>query len=127
MKRKRRTLGNFRSEFEQNINEILKQGNFSYESEKIQYHIPRTYTPDFIHASGVYVEAKGFFREGDTQKYKAIRDCLPADRELVFVLMKPEQKVRRGTKLTMASWCEKEGIKWYCMDTLGELVDYVNS
>ena len=125
-RRQRRKLGNFRSEFEQSVNDRLK-GQFSYESEKVPYNIPRVYTPDFVHQKGVLVECKGFFREGDTQKYKAIKDSLPADNELVFVLMKPDQKVRKNTKLTMAQWCDKHGIKWYTIDTLQELIDYVNS
>lgn len=125
-RRQRRKLGNFRSEFEQSVNERLK-GQFEYETEKVSYYIPRVYTPDFVHPSGVLVECKGFFREGDTQKYKAIKDCLPCFNELVFVLMKPDQKVRKNTKLTMAQWCDKHGIKWYTIDTLQELIDYVNS
>ena len=124
---KRSASSNFRSEFENTVNTQLNHEGFTYETEKIQYNIPRVYTPDFVHASGVLVECKGFFREGDTQKYKSIVNCLPDHRELVFVLMKPNQKVRKGTKLTMAEWCEKHGIKWYSLDTLEELVSYVNS
>jgi len=115
---------NFRSNFEQDVNQQLKSKGFDYESNKYAYQVPRVYTPDFIHPSGLLVECKGFFREGDTQKYKAIKDCLPSDHELVFVLMKPNQKVRKGAKLTMAQWCEKHGLKWYSLETLEELVDY---
>jgi hypothetical protein len=126
-KSRKSRLGNFRSEFEQTVNTQLNRVGFDYESEKIQYHIPRVYTPDFVHPSGILVECKGFFREGDTQKYKSIVNCLPDDKELVFVLMKPNQKVRKGTKLSMGEWCDKHGIKWYNIDTLVELIDYANS
>jgi len=119
-------LGNFRSEFEQNVNDFLQKEGFSYETEKFTYEIPRVYTPDFIHDSGVIVECKGFFREGDTQKYRAIIDCLPAFHELVFILMKPNQKVRKGTKLTMAEWCNKYNIKWFSLETIQDLIDYVH-
>ena len=118
---------NFRSNFEYDVNQQLKAKGFEYETSKYAYQVPRVYTPDFIHPSGILVECKGFFREGDTQKYKAIKDCLPEDNELVFVLMKPEQKVRKGTKLTMATWCEKHGLKWYSLDNLDELIDYVDA
>lgn len=114
----------YRSGFEEEVSKLLPK-EFKYESEKMEYNIPRTYTPDFVHESGVYLELKGYFRDGDTQKYKAIRDCLPADHELIFVLMKPEQKVRKGSKLTMSGWCEKEGIRWYTSETLDELVIHV--
>lgn len=115
---------NFRSNFEADVNQQLKSQGFEYESNKYAYQVPRVYTPDFIHSSGLLVECKGFFREGDTQKYKAIKDCLPKENELVFVLMKPNQKVRKGAKLTMGGWCEKHGLKWYSLETLEELVDY---
>jgi hypothetical protein len=45
----------------------------------------------------------------------------------VFVLMKPEKKVRKGAKLTMAQWCDKEGILWYDISTLQELIDDVTN
>ena len=61
------------------------------------------------------MEAKGFFRVGDTQKYKAIRDCLNASQQLVFLLYKPDKKIRKGAKLSMSEWCDKEGLKWYTL------------
>jgi hypothetical protein len=126
-KSRKSRLGNFRSEFEQNVNAQLQREGFTYESEKFSYQVPRVYTPDFIHPNDILVECKGFFREGDTQKYKAIKDCLPCFHELVFVLMKPNQKVRKGAKLTMAEWCDKHEIKWYTIDTLEELIEYANA
>ena len=40
---------------------------------KIDYRIERKYTPDFVYEKqGVtyYIECKGYFRAGDTQKYE---------------------------------------------------------
>jgi len=73
-----------------------------------------------------YIECKGYFRAGDTQKYRSISNCLGSNQELIFVLMKPNQKVNKSTKNTMAQWCEKNNIKWYDTSTLKELVDYVS-
>ena len=64
------------------------------------------------------MEAKGFFRVGDTQKYKAIRDSLPKKKQLVFLLYNPNKKLRKGSKMTMAEWCEKEKFKWYTLEDI---------
>lgn len=115
----------FRSSFEQDVAEILQ--DFSYEPFTVPYTIARNYRPDFVHtASGVLVECKGFFREGDTKKYTSIRDSLPDEQELVFVLMQPNKKIRKGAKMTMSEWCDKEGILWYNIETLEELISYVS-
>ena len=74
----------------------------------------------------ISLSAKDIFDAGDTQKYRAISQCLPDTQELIFVLMKPNQKVSKSTKLTMAEWCDKHEILWYNIDTLKELVDYVS-
>ena len=101
----------FRSTFEEDVAKILK--GFDYEPFTVPYTIERNYRPDFVHrSSGVLVECKGFFREGDTKKYTSIRDSLPEDQQLVFVLMQPNKKIRKGAKMTMSQWCDKEGILW---------------
>tara|TARA_R110001583_G_scaffold112555_1_gene261928 strand:+ start:64 stop:456 length:393 start_codon:yes stop_codon:yes gene_type:complete len=117
----------FRSYFEEDVAKVLKKG-FEYEPFTVPYTIHRRYCPDFVHTkSGTLVECKGFFREGDTKKYKSVRDCLPKSQRLVFVLMKPEKKVRKGAKMTMAQWCDKERIAWYSLDTLQEFIDDVTN
>jgi hypothetical protein len=122
-------LGNFRSEFERDVATQLQPFGFSYEPYQIPYRIERKYTPDFVYdyrGQTYLIECKGYFRAGDTQKYRSIANCLGSDQELIFVLMKPNQKVNKTTKLTMAQWCEKHSILWYSIDTLKDLVDYVS-
>ena len=116
----------FRSTFEEDVSKILK--DFDYEPFTVPYVIERSYRPDFVHnASGTLVECKGYFRDGDTKKYTSIRDSLPAGQQLVFVLMQPNKKIRKGAKMTMSQWCDKEGILWYTLNTLQELIDYVTN
>ena len=116
----------FRSKFEETIAKVLQ--GFEYEPITVPYVIHRNYRPDFVHAaSGTVVECKGFFREGDTKKYTSVRDSLPKGQRLVFVLMHPNKKIRRGAKMTMAEWCDKEGIMWYTIDTLQELINDVSN
>jgi hypothetical protein len=114
----------FRSTFEEDVSKILQE--FNYEPFTIPYTISRSYRPDFVDASGLYlIECKGYFRDGDTKKYTSIRDSLPKEQELIFVLMQPNKKIRKGAKMTMSEWCDKEGILWYSINTLQELTDYV--
>ena len=116
----------FRSKFEENVSKLLK--GFEYEPFTIPYVIHRNYRPDFVHAaSGTVVECKGFFREGDTKKYISVRDSLPKGQRLVFVLMHPNKKIRKGARMTMAEWCDKEGIMWYTIDTVQELISDVSN
>ena len=94
-----------------------------YEAEKVPYVIHKNYIPDFVvrndkNKTDILVEAKGYFRVGDTQKYKAIRDSLPKKRQLVFLLYNPNKKLRKGSKMNMSEWCEKEGFKWYTLEDI---------
>ncbi len=129
MSRKSRKFPNeFRSGFEYDVAQKLQPFGFSYEPFQVDYRIERKYTPDFVYernGRAFLIECKGYFRAGDTQKYRSISNCLAPSQELIFVLMKPNQKVSKSTKRTMAEWCDNNGILWYNIDTLKELVDYV--
>lgn len=110
----------YRNKFEAHAAEVL--GDLcEYESKKIKYVTHRNYIPDFIgkhkvNKKEILVEAKGFFRVGDVQKYKAIRDSLEHTQELVFLLYNPRKPVRKGSKMNMGQWCEKEGLKWFVLE-----------
>jgi len=110
----------YRNKFESAVGEQLK--GWQYEPCKYPYIIKANYIPDFVKGS-MLVECKGFFRNGDTRKYISIRDSLPQN-ELVFVLTNPNKKVRKGSKITMGEWCDKEGFRWFTMETLQELKSY---
>jgi len=116
----------FRSTFEEDVSKILKE--FDYEPFTVPYTIARKYNPDFVDPSGLcLIECKGYFRDGDTKKYTSIRDSLPESQELIFVLMQPNKRIRKGAKMTMAQWCDKEKILWYNIETLQELISYVTN
>ena len=118
----------YRSGFEEELGALLCPAGATYEPFKLYYWLPATYTPDFVLTSQdkeLLVEAKGYFRPGDTKKYKAIRAaCLDEGTELVFILQYPHKKVRKGAKLTMSQWCDKEKIKWFTKDNIDELLGY---
>lgn len=122
--------GKYRSGLEKKVAEAIPRKLMEYEPYDVPYVIYKNYKPDFVYKDRVLIECKGFFREGDTQKYKAIRDMIMSDPtappfELVFLLSDPNKKVRKGAKLTMGQWCEKEGIRHYTLDTIDELIKYV--
>ena len=114
----------FRSGLEKDLAAKL-DGQYEFEPYGLHYTTHRKYLPDFVHkAKAVLIECKGFFRVGDTQKYTAIRDSMP-EWELIFVLSNPSKKVRKGGKITMGEWCEKEGFKHYTIETAKELTKYI--
>jgi hypothetical protein len=111
----------YRSKFEQHVHKALGK-DWEFEPLQMAYHVPRKYTPDFVYRDTVYVECKGYFREGDTQKYRAINDeCAVIGKTFVMVLMNPFKKVRKGANLTMADWCEKNDIPWFTLESIDHL------
>ncbi len=78
----------YRNKFEAGVGDKLTGWN--YEPYHIPYITKRKYIPDFTKGN-ILVECKGYFRVGDTQKYKAIRDSLHSQ-ELVFVLTNANKK-----------------------------------
>ena len=114
----------FRSGLEKDLSEKL-DGQYKFEPYDLPYTVHKKYLPDFVHeGKAVLVECKGFFRVGDTQKYTAIRDSMP-EWELIFVLSNPSKKVRKGGKITMGEWCDKEGFKHFTIETAKELTRYI--
>jgi hypothetical protein len=120
--------GFYRSGLEKKFAEMSPRGVFQYEPYKIPYVVYRDYIPDFVHegAQKTYlIECKGYFRVGDTQKYKAIRDSVEDHIELVFLLSDKNKKVRKGSKMTMEQWCAKEGLACFTLDSMDKLLEYM--
>lgn len=125
---KNKKNGRYRSGLEKKFAETLPRKFMDYEPFDVPYVTYRNYKPDFVYKNSVLIECKGFFREGDTQKYKAIRDTMAEEYvELIFVLSDPHKKVRKGAKLTMGQWCTKEGFKHFTLETTNELIEYVTN
>lgn len=120
------TSSKYRSGLEERFHK--KAPMFDFEPFKVPYVTQRNYIPDFVYQTdtgyNVMIECKGFFRVGDTQKYKAIRDCNKFD-ELIFVFTNGHKKLRKGSKMTLGQWCEKEGFKWFTEETIDELLEYL--
>ena len=66
----------YRSALEKEFSKEVRRKGFKYEPFDVPYTVHRHYKPDFVHEDKkVMVEVKGFFRIGDTLKYKSIRLC----------------------------------------------------
>ena len=106
----------YRSGLERKFAELAPRRRNLYEPYDVPYVMHRKYKPDFVDKkTGDYIETKGFFRTGDTQKYTSIRDSIKPIK-LIFVLSDPDKKLRKGAKMTMGQWCDKEGFEFYTVD-----------
>ena len=116
----------YRSGLEERLAKALGD-KYLYEPYAIPYIVKRKYTPDFVfEKSKVLIEAKGFFRVGDTQKYTSIRDSIKEDGwELVFVFSDPKKKLRKGSKMTLGQWCDKEGFAYFTEESCSDMMEYI--
>jgi hypothetical protein len=119
-------FGKFRSGLELKFAQNFSGHGFEFEPYSLPYIIKKNYKPDFVYEERIIIECKGFFRVGDTQKYKAIRDEI-TQFELVFVLSDPNKKVRKGSKLTMGQWCDKEGLAHFTVGEVDRLLAYIGA
>lgn len=123
MSKSTKNYGIYRSGLEKKFAELTPRGMFKFEPFTIPYTIERNYKPDFVF-DDYLIECKGYFRVGDTQKYTSIKRCLMFQ-ELIFVLSDPNKKLRKGAKMTMGQWCDKEGFKYFTLQTIDDLLKYI--
>lgn len=99
----------FRSKFEQTVAQDLdkKKVDYEYEAHRLPYIVERNYLPDFRLPSGVFVEAKGYFKSADQRKHKLLKEQSP-HLEVRFVFQNASGRVQ-GSKLSCAEWCDKHG------------------
>jgi hypothetical protein len=103
----------YRSGLERNVAiDLTKRGvDFLYEAERIPYVVERKYTPDFQLPNGLYIEAKGWFRDEDCRKMRLLKAQYP-EKEFRFLFQNINTKVQ-SKRFTNAQWCEKYNFK-YC-------------
>ena len=86
--------------------DLQKRGvDYQYEHERIPYVVARKYLPDFQLPNGIYIEAKGFFKDEDCRKMKLLKAQYP-DKEFRFLFQNKNTKVQ-SKRFTNAQWCEK--------------------
>ena len=75
------------------------------------YYIRGNYLCDFKLPNGILVEAKGYFDTRAQVKMKAVKKENP-HLDIRFVFMNANTKLRKGSKMTYADWCDKYGFPW---------------
>lgn len=109
----------YRSKFEGEVAKRLPK-RARFEETKLEYVLHKKYIPDFHFKTRngvVYIEAKGRFRNNDQQKLLAVKRQNP-DVKIVLVFQNPDLPVRKGAKITMSMWAEKNGFPWYGLDSI---------
>ena len=123
MRKQMSSLPKYRSKLEKECHQLLGE-EWKYEPSRIAYTIKRNYIPDFV-LNDCYVEVKGYFRAGDTQKYKAIAEQLQFEgKRFIFLMPRPDSKTRKGGKITYRQWCKKYGIKIFSTKEIKELKEW---
>jgi hypothetical protein len=109
----------YRSGLEKNVAfDLAKRGvDFLYEDERIPYVVERKYIPDFQLPNGIYVEAKGWFRNEDCRKMRLLQAQYP-EKEFRFLFQNLNTKVQ-SKRYTNQQWAEKYNFK-YCEGTVPE-------
>ena len=90
---------------------LLQQGlDPKYEPDKFDYTLHRRYCPDFK-IGDVYIEVKGWWPSSERMKFLSVIRNNPELR--IFVaLQRPNQRLSKQSKTTLAQWCQKQGINW---------------
>lgn len=106
--------GKYKSLLEASIAKTLPK-NARYETERINYVLPKKYIPDFVVTTKdgrtIYLEVKGYLRYEDQAKMKAVKHVNPnLDIRFVFAA---EGKVQ-GSQMTNVEWCRKYNFP-YCV------------
>ena len=109
------------SMLEKNLHEtVLSECEF-HKEVPIPYIVPHTYEPDFVYKKGdkkFLIETKGRFQDSaEARKYLFVREALPAEVELVFIMQKANtafpfsRKRKDGTRASHEEWFDKHGFR----------------
>ena len=104
-----------RSKLEDEVEQALLDRGLSpkYEPDKFDYTLHRQYCPDFKIGEdiNVYIEVKGWWPSSERMKFLSVIRNNPELR--IFVaLQRPNQRLSKQSKTTLAQWCQKQGINW---------------
>ena len=111
-------LMNLKGTFEHRVISDLekREVSFEYEPHVIPYSVERKYIPD-IFVNGIYVEAKGYFRQDAQRKMKAVK-AQHSDLDIRFLFqranspIKGAKKRKDGSKMTCSEWADRNGFLW---------------
>ena len=101
-----------RSKLEDEVEQALLDRGLSpqYEPDKFEYTLHRKYCPDFK-VGDVYIEVKGWWPSSERMKFLSVIRNNP-ELKIFVALQRPNQRLNKQSKTTLAQWCQKQGIKW---------------
>ena len=132
-KKKKSPIHPFRSLYEENIGQWLKENKitYEYEAKKFEYHEALLknrakcrdcgstnlvsyawYTPDFFVGNHLIIEAKGRFTAADRRKILAVRECIPELNEKLVMMFMRNNKLNRRANSKYTDWCDKHGVDY---------------
>jgi hypothetical protein len=114
----------YRSKLEAQVAADLGK-TWEYEPGVIEYTQKKDYLIDFKNGKYV-VEVKGFFRSGDSSKYRAVADaCKEQGYVFIMLFAKPNAPIRKDARTTYRSWAEKHGILWFDTNNIHKLKQFI--
>ena len=144
--RRKALKAGYRSGLEQNVATHLKDNSisFGYEPFKLEYTVikktagvsckccgneeliyTKKYLPDFhVKGTDLLLEPKGLFSFSDRNKQLQVQNQNP-DWEIVIIFQSPRTKISPKSKYTYASWCDKNGLKWFAYKDSSKWLDYI--
>jgi predicted nuclease of restriction endonuclease-like RecB superfamily len=100
----------FEVEVESSLLTKVPKRSLEYETELLEYFVPKFYKPDFIIRSkpkDIYIEAKGFFTPSDRTKLLAVKEAHPdLDIRLLF---QRDNWLTKAHKQRYSDWARKNG------------------
>lgn len=116
-------MPNFKSKYEAEVYKTVEDNGLTvdYEPFSIPYLVKGNYYPDFLLPNGIIVETKGYFDSRSRAKMVAVKKHNP-HLDIRMVFMNSRTKIRKGSKMTYADWCDKYGypyadgmipLKWF--------------
>ena len=103
----------YRTWYEVEIAKVNKDLRYEPKDSVLEWtsKILHKYTPDFVLPNGVLVEAKGWFRPKEQEKYLSLKANYK-ELDLRFLFQKPHQKLPRAKRMTYAKWADKHKFIW---------------
>lgn len=106
----------FRSGLEEKIGKQIEAAGqvVQFETIKVPYVMPESlhkYTPDFPLENQIIIEGKGIFDAQDRAKHLLIHAQYP-ELDIRFVFTNAKAPITKGSKTSLAMWCEKHGFKY---------------
>ena len=114
----------YRSKLEAQVAADLGR-EWQYEPGVIEYTQTKDYLIDFQKDKYI-VEVKGFFRSGDSTKYRAVHEsCKQQGYTFIMLFAKPHAPIRKDARTTYKTWAEKHGIIWFDTGNIRKLKAFI--